>query len=110
MVQVDAGSREAKVLRVLMERYPVDSAQVAEETGLSISETERTLRGMEDRGWVQLERLPDRIFIRLRRMDFTFIGRVETQKRAVKHKDRKKGRDKAREKVLRDDHDDMMYA
>jgi DNA-binding MarR family transcriptional regulator len=110
MVQVEAGSKEAKIIRVLLERYPIDSGQVQQETGLSRSEVDRTLKGMEDRGWIELERLPEKVFVRLRRADFTFIGRVETQKRAVKHKGKRKDKDRAREKVLRDDHDDMMYA
>lgn len=110
MVQIDAGSKEAKVLRVLLEKYPVDTGQVAEGAGLSRAEAERTLKGMEDRGWIELERLPDRTFVRLRRADFTFIGRVETQKRAIKHKGKRKDKDRARQRVLRDDHDDMMYA
>jgi predicted ArsR family transcriptional regulator len=110
MVQIDAGSKEAKIIRVLLERYPVDTAEVAREAGIPEPEVKRVLHGMADRGWVQLEILPDRTFIRLRRFDFTFIGRVETQKRAIKHKRGRKDKEAVRAKVLRDEHDDMMYA
>ncbi len=110
MVQIDAGSKEAKVIRVLLERYPVDAETVAKETGIPLAEVRRILKGMEDRGWIQLEILPDRTFIRLRRFDFTFLGRVETQKRAVKHKRGRKEKEAVRAKVLRDEHDDIMYA
>jgi DNA-binding MarR family transcriptional regulator len=110
MVQIDAGSKEAKVIRVLLDRYPIDADTISKETGIPLPEVKRILKGMEDRGWVQLEILPDRTFVRLRRFDFTFLGRVETQKRAVKHKRGHKEKEAARAKVLRDDHDDIMYA
>lgn len=110
MVQIDAGSKEAKIIRVLLERYPVDVSEVAKGTGIPEPEVRRLLIGMEGRGWLTLEVLPDRTFVRLSRMDFTFLGRVETQKRAIKHKHRRKEKEAIRAKVLRDEHDDMMYA
>lgn len=110
MVQIDAGSKEAKIIRVLLERYPVDISKVARETGIPEPEVKRLLHGMEERGWLSLEVLPDRTYVRLRRFDFTFLGRVETQKRAIKHKHRGKEKEAIRAKVLRDEHDDMMYA
>lgn len=111
MVQVNARSPEAKILRVLLDRYPIDTGEVAERSGLTKRETERILKGMEDRGWVQLERLPDRTFIRLRRLDFTFLGRDETQRKAVKHKGKDRKKRQVKHKLLRDEHDDeMMYA
>ncbi|MBN1390169.1 MAG: hypothetical protein JXA22_05960 [Candidatus Thermoplasmatota archaeon] len=111
MVQVNARSPEAKILKVLLDRYPIDTREVAERSGLTIREVERILRGMEGRGWVLLERLPDRTFIRLRRFDFTFLGREETQRKAVKHKGRDRKKDMVKRKLLKDEHDDeMMYA
>ena len=109
MVQVNAKSAEAKVLRVLLERYPIDIDEVVRRTKLKRIDVERALYGMERKGWVQLERLPDRTFIRLRRFDFTFLGRDETQRKAVKHKGRD-GKKRVKEKLLKDDDDDMMYA
>jgi len=95
---------------VLLEVYPIDVAAVANEAGMTESEANRVLRGMEDRGWVFLERLPGRTFVRLLRRDFQFIGRAENQKRAIKHKGKGQGLKESKRKVLRDDHDDIMYA
>ncbi len=110
MVQVKANSIDAKVLRVLLERYPIDIGEVAAEVNLPIRSVERTIKAMEQRGWVQLEVLSDKTFIRMRRFDFTFIGRDDTQRKAVKHKKKSKKKSKAKETLLRDDHDDIMYA
>jgi transcription initiation factor IIE alpha subunit len=109
MVQVLSTSPEAKLLKVLIVRYPVDEHELSERTGLDVKEVRRVLNGMEARGWVKLDRLPDRTFVRLLRVDFTFIGRDETQRKAVKHKKGRKDRT-VRERLLRDEHDDIMYA
>jgi DNA-binding MarR family transcriptional regulator len=111
MVQVNSRSIEAKVLKVLLEKYPIETGEVAQRSGLTKKEVERVLKGMEDRGWVTLERLPDKTYIRMRRFDFTFLGRDETQRKAVKHKGRDKKKKRIKQDLLRDEHDDeMMYA
>ena len=110
MVQVKANSIDAKVLKVLLERYPIDIGEVAGELKLPLRSVQRAVKAMEQRGWVALETLSDRTFIRMRRFDFTFIGRDDTQRKAVKHKKKSKKKRKAKEDLLRDDHDDMMYA
>ncbi len=111
MVQIRAGSVEAKVIRVLLEKYPIKLQDLVRETGLKKIEVERSLKGMESRGWISLDRLPDTMFVRLRRFDFTFLGRDDIQRKAVKHKSRKsKKRKKIKESILKDEDDDMMYA
>lgn len=111
MVQVSSTSVEARLLRVLLDRYPIDDVELSERTGLSLEEVRRVLAAMESRGWIMLEKLPDRTFIRMRRFDFTFLGRNETQRKAVKHKSRDRKRRKIKEKLLKDPHDDeMMYS
>jgi len=110
MVQVNAGSIEARILKVLLEKYPVDTVEILEMTHLGKQEVERALRGMEDRGWLMIERLPERSFIRLRRFDFTFLGRDETQRKAVKHRSKDRKKKKIKQALLQEDHDDnMMY-
>ena len=111
MVQVNARSIEAKILRVLLEKYPIEMEEVVRITGLQRKEVERALKGMQARKWLILEKLPDKVYIRLKRFDFTFLGRNETQRKAVKHKGRDKKKRKVKQKLLRDEHDDeMMYA
>lgn len=110
MVQVKSKTLEARILRVILRVYPVDSGMVSKEIGVPAREVDRALKGMETRGWISLERLPDRTFIRLRRTDFTFLGRDDTQRKAVKHKKKDKKRSEIKKKLTRDEHDDMMYA
>ena len=88
----------------------MDSSIVVKETGLPQKEVDRALKGMESRGWISLERLPDKTYIRLKRTDFTFLGRDETQRKAVKHKKKDRKRSEIKKKLTRDEHDDMMYA
>jgi DNA-binding MarR family transcriptional regulator len=110
MVQVNARSIEAKILKVLLEKYPIDTLEIVEKTHLSKQEVERTLKGMEARGWLIIERLPERSFVRLRRFDFTFLGRDETQRKAVKHKKKDRKKKSIKKALQKDDHDDdMMY-
>ncbi len=109
MVLVIATTKEAKVLKVLLERYPIDDIEISERTGMERREIRRTLIGMEGRGWVTLDRLPDRMFVKLIRADFLFLGKDETQRKAVKHKKGKKDK-VTREKLKHDQHDDIMYA
>jgi len=110
MVQVNAKSNEAKLLKVILEKYPIDDKELIERTGLTKIEVERTLKGMEARGWVKLDRLPDRTFVRMNRFDFTFLGRDETQRKAVKHKSKDRKKRKKKMDLIKDDRDDMMYA
>lgn len=111
MVQVNSRSKEAKLLRILLDKYPIDDRELAERSGLTRSEVERTLKGMEARGWVKLDRLPERTFVRMNRFDFTFLGRDETQRKAVKHKSKDRKRQKKKRLLTKDEHDDeMMYA
>ena len=94
-----------------MERYPIDLEEVVRITGLQKKEVERSLKGMQARRWLILETLPDKTFIRLKRFDFTFLGRDETQRKAVKHKGKDRKKKKIKQGLLRDEHDDeMMYA
>ena len=110
MVDVKTGSTEGRILRVLLEKYPVDIDTISSDIGSTKKETYRILRGMEERGWLTLEKLPDRTFVRLRRFDFRFVGRDETQRKAIKHKKGNRKKKRIKKKLLRDEHDDMMYA
>ena len=111
MVQVNAKSIDAKILKVLLEKYPIEIDEIVKITGLQKREVDRALKGMESRGWLMLERLPDKLFIRMKRFDFTFLGRDETQRKAVKHKGKDRKKKMIKQNLLRDEHDDeMMYA
>ncbi|MDG6221564.1 MAG: hypothetical protein QCI38_08995, partial [Candidatus Thermoplasmatota archaeon] len=53
---------------------------------------QREIARLVSKGYVQLEPLPDKTYVRLLRLDFSFVGRNETQKRSLKHKPGKKSR------------------
>ena len=88
------GTLEARIVHVLLEMYPVTVEDLRRELSARKDVLERTLAVMARRGLVELERLPDRTYIRLARMDFTFVGRKETQRKRVKHSGRKPGKPK----------------
>ena len=67
------------------------------------------IKGFVARGIVALEVLPDKSFIRLQRRDFRFIGRHESQRRALKVKKRRDRTAKFKPRKKKDDYDDMMY-
>ncbi len=93
-VEVDSGSLEGRIIRLLLERYPITTAQVARYLHLPPRRVERELLRLAKKGYVALESLPDRTYVRLLRTDFKFVGLRESQKQAVKR--RKEKREKKR--------------
>jgi hypothetical protein len=70
---------------------------------MSKSIIEMELKKMQAKQLLILEPLPDKVFIRLVRTDFRFVGK-RTQQKFIK---RKKG--KARKTNNKDSEDDVMY-
>jgi len=84
-VELLEGTLEARIVHLLLEMYPVTVEDLRRELRARADLLARTLTTMEKRGLVELEPLPDRTYVRLARMDFSFIGRKVTQQRRVKH-------------------------
>jgi len=94
VIEVEQGSLEERVLRVLMEAYPVTLKDLKWELKISKVKLDLVLKKFVMRGIIELEELPDTTFIRLLRSDFAFVGRKASQKKRFKRKGgRKKGED-----------------
>jgi DNA-binding MarR family transcriptional regulator len=109
MIEIQKGSLEERILRILLKRYPINIDELREELSISKGSIERVLKGFATRGIVSLDILPDTIYIRLLRRDFRFIGRHESQRRPLKHIRTKDRAAKLKPKRKTDKYDEMMY-
>ncbi len=78
------GSIEARVLKYLMEAYPVTTAQLARDLRIPEARLARTLKALAVKGVIELEELPDKTFVRLVRHDLSFYGYKESQRKRLK--------------------------
>ena len=83
-VEVLHGSIEERVLRFLLEVYPVTVQDLERELKLKRERLDRVLKSFVQRGVIELEELPDKTFIRLIRSDFHFTGIKASQRRRYK--------------------------
>jgi hypothetical protein len=94
MIEVERGTLEARIIEILLEVYPITISDLRDELAISEKSLERGIKGLQSRGIIQLEPLPDKVFIRLLRRDFHFIGRKVTQRKPLKRSGkRSKGKD-----------------
>jgi DNA-binding transcriptional ArsR family regulator len=100
-IEIESDSLEARILRILLETYPVTTTDLQWELKISPGVLMRTLRALQSRGILEFEELPDKTFIRLLRSDFSFVGRKATQRKRYKQKGKKKPKKK--------DYDGMMF-
>jgi DNA-binding MarR family transcriptional regulator len=89
MIEVERGTIEAKIIEVLLEEYPITITDLQKELSMSEKILERGIKRLQIRGIIELEPLPDKIYIRLKRRDFHFIGRKATQRKPLKRSGRK---------------------
>jgi len=89
VLEMREGTLESRIVHLLLEMYPVTAADIERELKARPGLLDRTLKALALRGVVELERLPDRTYVRLLRFDFAFVGRKESQRRRVKHRGRK---------------------
>ncbi len=85
-VEIESDSLEARILRVLLETYPISVKDLRWELRISKNILDRALKGLQSRRIIELEVLPDKTFIRLLRSDIAFVGRKATQRKRFKHK------------------------
>ena|SRR2546425_7347312 len=83
-VEVLHGSLDERVLRYLLETYPVTAAQLARDLRVPRARIDRQLKALVTRGIVELEELPGTTFVRLLRRDFSFFGYKESQRKRFK--------------------------
>ena len=109
MLEIKKGSLEERVLRILLDKYPITVSDLRKQLGISKSSVDRVIKAFVTRGIITLDVLPDSTFIRLQRRDFMFIGRQESQRRPLKHIKRKDRKARLKKKVKTNDPYDIMY-
>jgi DNA-binding transcriptional regulator GbsR (MarR family) len=89
MVQIRDGTLDARILKILLESYPITVEEVRKELGVSKRTMERAIKHLAIQGFIELEILPDKTFIRLLKQ-VNFIGKDVAQRKAFKKKGPKK--------------------
>jgi hypothetical protein len=103
MIEIKSGTLEERIIKILQKIYPVTLEQLKKKTGLPKSILQMELTKMQAKHILVLEPLPDKVYIRLVRTDFRFVGQ-RTQQKFIK---RKKG--EVTKKEYRSDTNDVMY-
>ena len=93
-IEVLHGSLEERVLRYLLEAYPVTTAALARDLRIPESRLARVLKALALRGIIELEQLPGKTFVRLLRQDLAFFGYKESQRKRIKRSGGKKSESK----------------
>ena len=83
-IEVLHGSLDERILRYLLEAYPVTAAQLSRDLHVARSRVDRQLKALALRGIVELEELPDKTYVRLLRHDLSFFGYKESQRKRFK--------------------------
>jgi hypothetical protein len=103
MIEIDNASIDARIIKILQKKYPVTVADIEKELNLSHDRILRVLNQLHVKGIVMLEPLPGKIYVRLLRRDFKFVGK-KRQRKFIKH------HRSHRPTIMKsDDKDDIMY-
>lgn len=102
MIEIKSGTEEELIIKILQKTYPITVKDIEEKIHLSREKILRILQKFQVKGIVQLEPLTDKIFIRLKRNDFKFIGK-KRQRKFVKHRSSSKS-------YKSDDYEGIMYS
>lgn len=81
---------QEKIIRILLENYPITLSEIFEKINVRKDVIEKEIMKMEKQGIIEREILPDKVYIRLKRMDFKFIHKKYMQKKEVEIKEDKK--------------------
>ena len=101
MIEITRGTTDEQIIKILQKTYPITVEQLKKELNLSKQQLLRVLNKLQVKGIIQLEPLPDAIFIRLLRNDFSFIGK-KRQRKFIKHGKKKQQKTK--------EYNGMMYS
>lgn len=85
MIEITTGTLEERVIKLLQKIYPITIKDIKNKLNISEEVALRILKKLQLKDIVQLDLLPDKIFVRLIRNDFSFIGKKQ-QKKFIKHK------------------------
>lgn len=84
-IEMNSSSLEARVIKLIREKYPITMKQMAKELHVSDMKVRRVIGRLALRGIVEKEVLPDATYVRLIRHDIKFVGRKADQIRPIKH-------------------------
>jgi DNA-binding MarR family transcriptional regulator len=103
MIEIIRGSLEEQIIKLLQKNYPITTFELASKLRVSQKIVERILKKFQIKGITKLDILPDKIYVRLLRNDFRFVG-LKQQVRPIKKKSiRSKKEDYS-------DNDSIMYS
>jgi len=89
MIEITTGTLEERIIKLLQKIYPITVKDIKNKLNLSEEVILRTLKKLQLKNIIQLDLLPDKIYVRLLRSDFSFIGKKQ-QKKFIKHRSGKK--------------------
>ena len=85
MIEIKKGTLEERIIKKLQEHYPISVKELSKKLGVSYTTLHVELIKMQKKNILILEPLPNKIFIRLIRFDFFFVG-SRTQYKFIKKK------------------------
>jgi DNA-binding Lrp family transcriptional regulator len=103
MIEIIRGSLEDQVIKLLQKKYPITTFELASKLHVSQKQVERILQKFQMKGITKLDILPDKIYVRLLRNDFRFVGLKQQVKPIKKKSIRSKKEDYG-------DNDSIMYS
>lgn len=89
MIEITSGTLEERIIKLLKKTYPITVKDIKNELNVSKTIILRILQKFQTKGIVKLEPLSDKIYVRLLRHDFSFIGK-KRQRKFIKHHSEKK--------------------
>jgi hypothetical protein len=84
MIEITNGTIEERIIKILQKTYPITVSEVKAKLNISRENVMRVLQKFQVKRIIQLEPLPNKIYIRLIRNDFKFVGK-KRQKKFIKH-------------------------
>lgn len=102
MIEITTGTLEERIIKLLQKTYPITVNDIRKNLNISRNIVLRSLKKFQMKGIVNLEPLSDKIYVRLLRHDFSFIGK-KRQRKFIKHHTGKK-------KQNTEEYDGIMYS
>jgi len=83
MMEINKDSMEARILKFLMENYPITVKELSKGIGVKGSALKPILLELRRMRIIDFDFLPDKTFIRLLRNDFSFVGIKPEQRKGI---------------------------
>ncbi len=102
MIEITTGTIEERIIKLLQKKYPITVKEIKQELNISKTIVIRQLQKLQTKSIIRLEPLSDKIYVRLLRHDFSFVGK-KRQRKFIKHSTGKKPQKP-------DDYNGIMYS